>query len=144
MKKLFLTLSALLAACALVACSNSGNTPQAAAKQFFEAMAKGDADTVMKLMHMPDMQKEMGDDKEKQEAMQEMMRGKMKMMVQGTKEDTEKKGGLAEIITSEPTYTDDDKKHAEIALTMKFKNGEEEKSKVRLISTEEGWKILLK
>lgn len=144
MKKLFFTLSALFVAFALVACSNSGNTPQAAAKQFFEAMSKGDADNVMKLMHMPDMQKEMGDDKEKKEAMQEMMRGKMKMMVQKTKEDAEKKGGVAEIITGEPTYTDDDKKHAEVALTMKFKNGEEEKSKVQLISTDAGWKVLLK
>lgn len=144
MKKLLPALSALLMAFALVACSNSGNTPQAAAKQFFEAMSKGDADTVLKLMHMPDMKKEVGDDKEKQEAIEDLMRGKMKMMVQEAKKDAEKKGGVAEIITGEPTYTGDDKKQAEVELTMKFKNGEENTTKVQLISTESGWKILLK
>lgn len=147
MKKLLPALSALFIAFALVACSNSSSTnngPQAVTKQFFEALSTGDADTVLKFVHMPDMKKEAGDDKEKQEAMENLMQGKIKLMVQEAKEDLDKKGGVAEIIAGEPTYSDKEKKHAEVVLTMKFKNGEEDKSKVKLISTEAGWKVLLK
>lgn len=133
MKKLLTAFSALFIACALVACSGGNNTPQAAAKQFSEALYKGDADTVLKLLYIPEKEA-------KKDGFEDMMRGKMKMMVQEAKAHAEKNGGLDSVNTSEPKYFDE-KKRATVQTTVKFKNGEEKKSNTKLIATDDGWKI---
>lgn len=133
MKKLLAVLSVVFMLFTVVACSGSSNDPQAVAKQFSESVYKGDAETVLKLLYIPE-------EEAKKDGFEDMMRGKMKMMVQQAKAQAEKNGGLDSVTTNVPEYFDE-KKHATVATIVKFKNGQEKKSNTKLILTDDGWKV---
>ncbi len=133
MKKPLTILSVLFLAFVLVACSGN-NTPQAVAKKFTESIYNAEADDVLKLIYFPS-------DKKK-EGMEDVARGKMKMMMQAARKAAKEKGGVDSISTGKPSYSDD-KKQATVETTIKFKNGKEEKTKMQLVLTDDGWKMKL-
>lgn len=122
----------------LTACSGSGgDKPEQVAERFVEKSYSGDADAVVKMIHIP-----------KQDAdsagVEEMVTGKVKAAVAEQAARAESLGGVAEI-TSEPAQiTDGEPKLADVVTHTRFKQSDKVKSeRVRLIETEQGWKIRL-
>lgn len=137
MKKILSTLSVFFLTFALAACATNkladANTPQSVAVRAVEAMHKGDADTLFKLMKMPEKLK-------KKKGAEEVWRGKLTMMVAFVKQKADKKGGVASVTAGETTYSDD-KKRAKVKVTVKFKNGETTTKPTRVVLVGDRWMV---
>lgn len=137
MQKLRSTLAVFLFSCTLAACAtnptgNMENTPQAVAKRYTEAIYAGDADAVLKLIDFSTVIK-----KDKPGA-EDILRGKMKVMVDKGHKEAMKKGGVASITTTEPEYSNE-KKRATVKVTTQFKNGTQRTGWVPLTWVNNRW-----
>lgn len=135
MKLLFKLLAGLCVVLMLASCGSS--TPEAAAKKYMEAVFDGDADKVISMIYLPDKEK-------KEPGVQDMLSGKVKGMVADAKKRADKNSGVKEITTDEAKYSED-KKTAEVMVTVTFKNNDSEPKKehVSLIDIDGGWKLNL-
>lgn len=113
MKKLFdfficLFLSVILAAC------GGGGSPEAAAKKYVQAIYNGDADTVISMIYIAEKDK-------KEAGLQEMLSGKIKVIVAEAKKKANENGGISNIDVEEPKYSQD-KNSADVVVKVQFKN----------------------
>ncbi|WP_066570569.1 DUF4878 domain-containing protein [Snodgrassella sp. CFCC 13594] len=110
------------------------SSPEAAAKKYVDAVYAGDSDTVISMVHISDKHKD-------EPGLKDMVSGKVKQAVMHDKENAEKNGGVKGISVGEPKYSED-KKTAEVLVTISFKNsGKPKQELVRLIDTDNGWKL---
>ncbi|MBV7387968.1 DUF4878 domain-containing protein [Pasteurellaceae bacterium TAE3-ERU1] len=135
MKKLFALCLALftLAACG----GGDDNTPENAATGYVQAMYQGDVDRAVKLVYLSE--------KDKQQAgINDLVRGKLAESAQANKARAEQKGGLKAIYHEQTIYYDEqDKNRANVHLKVEFKKAEPEMANIRVIKTDDGWKVKL-
>lgn len=123
----------------VVACSShNGNTqkkstPQTVAQHYMQAVLQGNTNAALQFVHIPTEQKNT-------QGTNDLLTGKLKLAIQAAQKTAKKKGGVASISTSVPHYLDD-KKRAEVIVTIQFKQGEQDKKLVRLLATPKGWKV---
>lgn len=139
MKKSINSIFSVLACTVLMACSggnSGGNTPENIAKEFVEQSYKGNADSVIAMIHIPE--------KYRNEAgAQDMVNGKVKAGVAKEQKKAEEWGGV-DTITSQPfTPAKNDDKRGHVVVETKFKQGKVITDSVKVIQTENGWKINL-
>lgn len=133
MKKIFSLLTGLCILLALAACGGA-STPEAAAKKYTEAVYAGDSETAISMIYLSEQDK-------KKAGLPEMLSGKIKAEIAHRKEFAVKNGGIKEISVGEPKY-DNDKKFADVPVTVTFKKSEKPKEEhIRLIKTDDGWKL---
>lgn len=121
----------------IAACSGSaGNSPEGAAKAFVEKSYAGDADAVIAMVDIPDELKS-------EAGVEEMLTGKVKAGVAQEKRKAEELGGIDKItvLKFEPLPNNDSKGTVTIETT--FKGGRTVEDRVKVIRTENGWKISL-
>jgi PBP1b-binding outer membrane lipoprotein LpoB len=123
----------LIVALVLVGCSSS-DEPQAVAEAFTKAAYSNDIDTLMDLVQLPS---------ELKDGQEEMMRGKLQMMLAPAAAMVEQKGGLDSIKTGETRYNADETT-ASVPVTVSFKDSDEESTEtVNLIKVDGDWKVKL-
>lgn len=135
MKK-FITAS-LIALCSLVliACSAiGGSQPEDVANSYIESAYQGDVDKMLAIIYIPKSDKDNG--------MQEIVTGKVKQAVAHAQEEADRKGGFKEVVV-DSTNTDDANGTSTVHVTAKFKNegSESKKHQVRLIRSDDKWKV---
>lgn len=139
MKPLFHNFFVMCIMSFVVACSShtsntpTKSTPQTVAKHYMQAVLQGNANAALQFVHVPTEQKNT-------QGTNELLTGKLKLAIQATQKKAKEKGGVASISTSAPHYLDD-KKRAEVVVTIQFKQGEQDKKLVRLLATPKGWKV---
>lgn len=114
----------------LVACSNNG--PEQVAKEFTEKMLTGDAEAVIALTYFSEDPTKSSD--------ADIAKGKIKIILQEVKVETNKKGGVDKIVT-DPATLSGDKKTAKVKVHVTFKNGDKSSNDINLIETKDGWKV---
>ena len=132
MKKRMQTLCLALFAGILAACG--GDSPDKAAKTFFEELINGDTNKAVDLLYLPPEFGEQG---------AEMMKGKISAVAVEMQNEVKKEGGI-DVSTSDVNYTNAVKTEATVKVTLTGKkNGKEhsETNNVRLIKTDKGWRI---
>jgi hypothetical protein len=132
MKKRMQTLCLALFAGILAACG--GDSPDKAAKTFFEELINGDTNKAVDLLYLPPEFGEQG---------AEMMKGKISAAAVEMQTQAKKEGGI-DVSTSDVNYTNAVKTEATVKVTLTGKkNGKEhsETNNVRLIKTDKGWRI---
>lgn len=118
------------------ACSGSSGSPESIAEAFVEKSYKGDADAVIAMIHMPDnFQKEAG--------AEELVNGKVKAGIAQQKNRADEMGGIDKITVLKFEPFPDDKDKGVVTVEITFKNGETEQDLVKVIHTENGWKVFL-
>ena len=131
--KISLFLSMLFMAFALSACG--GGSPEKVAEKFYAAIYKGDIDTVMSSLYIPASEKKPG--------VEEMMKGKLMMMIGEAKKQADAKGGLKKVSAAKAQYNSD-KTNATVSVTVVFKNNEQVSEDVKLVKDEKKqWKVNL-
>lgn len=131
--KISLFLSMLFMAFALSACG--GGSPEKVAEKFYAAIYKGDIDTIMASIYIPE--------KEKKPGVEEMMKGKLMMMIGEAKKQADSKGGVKKVSAEKAQYNSD-KTNATVNVTVVFKNNEQVSEDVKLVKDEKKqWKVNL-
>ncbi|MBQ9682523.1 MAG: DUF4878 domain-containing protein [Neisseriaceae bacterium] len=131
--KISLFLSMLFMAFALSACG--GGSPEKVAEKFYAAIYKGDIDTVMSSLYIPASEKKPG--------VEEMMKGKLMMMIGEAKKQADAKGGVKKVSAEKAQYNSD-KTNATVNVTVVFKNKEQVSEDVKLVKDEKKqWKVNL-
>lgn len=131
MKKIIV---ALLCALFLVACGGVQSSPEKAAVEFVAKMYKGDAESVMKLLDLGDIEKEPG--------MKQMWEGKIAAGAAESKQHAESKGGIKEIKVATKDIKED---KAVIRPEVVFKDGSTESNgDLSLVKKNGKWWVLLK
>lgn len=130
-----ITLMAMLVtACVLIACSGTQSSPEAVAKAFVEAAYKGDADTIVKLVHIPGSAKA---------GEVELVEGKLRAKAAESKAKAEEQlGGFksADVISAEISPRDPNL--VQVRVRAIFKNSEKQEN-VRTIKVDGKWKVRL-
>lgn len=129
LKKLaILTLGATLALF-FVGCGEK--SPKDVAVSFVEDVYKGNGDSLIKYVHLPEAQKA---------GAKELIEGKLKAGAEMAEETAKEAGGLKniEVISEEVN-----EKNATIKLRANFKNGESKDEYVKLINVDDKWKVKL-
>ncbi|PAT31318.1 hypothetical protein CLI92_13180 [Vandammella animalimorsus] len=130
-----ITLMAMLVtACVLIACSGTQSSPEAVAKAFVEAAYKGDADTIVKLVHIPGSAKA---------GEAELVEGKLRAKAAESKAKAEEQlGGFksADVISAEISPRDPNL--VQVRVRAIFKNSEKQEN-VRTIKVDGKWKVRL-
>lgn len=135
MKKLASWLLLSCVALMLAACG-ANTSPEKVAEKYVYSLYAGDAETALKLIQLPD-------DEKKEAGVEDMVRGKVKAMVAQEKAKADAKGGVKNIVVSPAEYSDENTR-AQVKVTISFKKDENsENDTVRLIKTDDGWKIFL-
>ena len=120
--------SMLLVTLAMTACF--GSSPERTAEKFLAAAYKGDVETVISLV---DMNEEHG--------MEEMMAGKLKMMVKDAQTEANKLGGVKKIVVESTKYSDDKQRASVNVLIIFRKDNFEKRDDVSLIKKQDTWKV---
>lgn len=128
-------LIAMVLGLALVACAVGGGNPESVAKNFVEKMYAGDADAVIKMIHIAEVDKKPG--------AEEWVSGKIKMGVAKEQERAQKEGGVVEITTEAAQISPNDNKQATVKVQTRFKSGKTRSDNVKLIDAGNGWQIRL-
>lgn len=131
-KKILSFFSMFVLAFALTACGGSG--PAKVAEKFERAAYAGDIDTVMSVIYF--------DDNDKKNGTEDMMRGKLSMMLVELKKQSDAKGGVKKVKTEKAQYNSD-KTHATVNVTVTFKDKTEVTEDLSLMKTKKGWKVKL-
>ena len=121
-------ISMLLVTIAMTACF--GSSPERSAEKFFAAAYKGDVETVISLV---DMNEEHG--------MEEMMTGKLKMMVKDAQTEANKLGGVKKIVVESTKYSDDKQRASVNVLIIFRKDNFEKRDDVSLVKKQDTWKV---
>lgn len=131
--KISLFFSMLFVSFALTACGGGG--PEKVAEKFYAAIYKGDIDTVMSSLYIPANEKKPG--------VEEMMKGKLMMMIGEAKKQADSKGGVKKVSAEKARYNSD-KTNATVNVTVVFKNKEQASEDVKLVKDEKKqWKVNL-
>ena len=123
----------LLTAMWLIACT--ADSPQKVADSYMKAVLNNDIDAVMATLYFD------GGVPKKQ---QEMVRGKLAMVVEESSAKAQSLGGVKKISYSDTEYNQD-KSRAKLVATVLYKNKDAAKTieRLNLIKTAKGWKISL-
>ena len=131
--KISLFFSILFVSFALTACG--GGSPEKVAEKFYTAIYKGDIDTIMASIYIPE--------KERKPGVEEMMKGKLMMMIGEAKKQADGKGGVKQVKAEKAQYNSD-KTHATVNVTVVFKNKEQVSEDVKMVKDEKKqWKVNL-
>lgn len=124
----------LFTAIFLLACSGSSG-PEKVADDYMNSILNNDIDGLMKTIHFAD------DVPEKQE---DMVRGKLNMVVEESSAKAKSLGGVKKITYSEIEYNQD-KSRAKLVATVQYKNkgARETIERINLIKSDQGWKVSL-
>ncbi|NLY12287.1 MAG: DUF4878 domain-containing protein [Gammaproteobacteria bacterium] len=124
----------LLATLLLIACSAS-NTPEKVAEKYINAVLANDIDGVMATLYIP------ADAVEGQES---LMRGKLTILLTETSTRAISFGGVKDVSYSSAQYNTD-KTRATVVATIRYKkdSSADKNEKIKLIKTDDGWKISL-
>ena len=131
-KKILSFFSMFVLAFALTACGGSG--PAKVAEKFERAAYAGDIDTVMSVIYF--------DDNDKKNGTEDVMRGKLSMMLVELKKQSDAKGGVKNIKTEKAQYNSD-KTRATVNVTVTFKDKTEVTEDLSLVKAKKGWKVKL-
>lgn len=136
MKRLLAGILTLFLAFSLTACGSGGSSPEKVAERYVELVYKGDADGVMKLIALKSGDKD-------EPGVEDMLRGKIKSMMAKAQEKADKAGGVKDITVAPANYSED-KKRADVEVTVTFKKSDTpDIARIRLFNTDDGWKINL-
>lgn len=119
----------------LAACSGGGATPEGVAKTFVEKSYAGDGDAAVAMIHISAEDQKPG--------VQEWVSGKVKAGVAKQKEYADKNGGVSEITIDPAEIRDGQPRTAIVSMKIRFGSGQERSDRVKLVETENGWKIAL-
>ena len=131
-KKILSFFTMFVLAFALTACGGGG--PAKVAEKFERAAYAGDIDTVMSVIYL--------EDNDKKNGTEDMMRGKLTMMLVELKKQSDAKGGVKNIKTEKAQYNSD-KTRATVNVTVTFKDKTEVTEDLSLMKTKKGWKVKL-
>lgn len=133
MKKILSFLAILFITATLTACSSSN--PEDVATQFLNAAYKGNADTVLELIDIPE-------ESSKQAGMKELVSGKVKAGVAKSKEKAEQNGGV-KAITVKELKIDEANNRGVVILNVEFKKegSHSTSERIRLVKRGDKWKI---
>ncbi|QEY25336.1 DUF4878 domain-containing protein [Neisseria zalophi] len=123
-----------LAVMMLVACS--GHSPEDTAKDFTQKSYEGDAEAVIAMIHFPDQEKN-------KPGVEDMLNGKVKAAVSQQKAYADEYGGIDEISADPAVISGENNDAAQVEVHIRFKQGETKDDNVRLIKTDDGWKVRL-
>ncbi|MBE2895205.1 DUF4878 domain-containing protein [Spirabiliibacterium falconis] len=134
MKKLFALVLALFT---LVACGGAdNNSPESAAASYVQAIYQGDIDAAMKLIYISE--------KDKQQAgINDLIKGKLAETAQENQENAKQKGGLKTVHAENAVFDEQDKNQASVSVKVEFKKAEPILRQIRVIKTDDGWKVKL-
>lgn len=118
----------------LSACSDKTDDPGQAAVAFVEAVAAGNGDKVISLIHLSEMQ---GDPRAEQ------FNNKFKMIVEETGKQVKKQGGLSKVEIISVEYSED-KNSAIVTLKTTLKDGVEKTQAQEMINVDGKWKVNFK
>lgn len=127
----------LAAAVLLLAACGGSSKPEEVAERYVRETYAGNADAVMAMIHLP------SEEMDKPGA-QELITGKMKAAVAAQKQRADKRGGLDTVKAVEVKPLDQDGKRVSVSLEVTFKDGgEARRDRIKLVETENGWKVAL-
>ncbi|CRL60031.1 DUF4878 domain-containing protein [Proteus vulgaris] len=118
----------------LSACGDKTEDPGQAAVAFVEAIAAGNGDKVISLIHLSEMQ---GDPRAEQ------FNNKFKMIVEETGKQVKKQGGLSKVEIISVEYSED-KNSAIVTLKTTLKDGVEKTQAQEMINVDGKWKVNFK
>lgn len=136
LKKLALALLAFASLFTLTACGDDNNTPEKTAVTYVQAIYQGDINTAAKLVYLSEKDKS-------QPGVDNMVKGKLEGFAADAKKKAEQQGGI-KTINADPAVYSENKEQAQVSVNILFKKSEKaDKPKLRLISTDDGWKVKL-
>ena len=133
MKKFTALLWVCVAALLLTACSAS--KPEDVATSFVDASFKGDADKMLAMIYFPEEEKA-------KPGVEDMVSGKIKDAASKAKERAERKGGIKDVTVLE-AQMDEANGQGMVKVQTTFKNdgSESETDRVKLIRSNDKWKV---
>ncbi|MBG3080483.1 DUF4878 domain-containing protein [Proteus mirabilis] len=134
LKKVMGSLFLIFVIITLSACSDKTDDPGQAAVAFVEAVAAGNGDKVISLIHLSEMQ---GDPRAEQ------FNNKFKMIVEETGKQVKKQGGLSKVEIISVEYSED-KNSAIVTLKTTLKDGVEKTQAQEMINVDGKWKVNFK
>ncbi|MEZ2683343.1 DUF4878 domain-containing protein [Proteus vulgaris] len=134
LKKVMGSLFLIFVIITLSACSDKTDDPGQAAVAFVEAVAAGNGDKVISLIHLSEMQ---GDPRAEQ------FNNKFKMIVEETGKQVKKQGGLSKVEIISVDYSED-KNSAIVTLKTTLKDGVEKTQAQEMINVDGKWKVNFK
>ncbi|SUC01348.1 lipoprotein [Proteus vulgaris] len=134
LKKVMGYLFLIFAIITLSACGDKTEDPGQVAVAFVEAIAAGNGDKVISLIHLSEMQ---GDPRAEQ------FNNKFKMIVEETGKQVKKQGGLSKVEIISVEYSED-KNSAIVTLKTTLKDGVEKTQAQEMINVDGKWKVNFK
>lgn len=134
LKKVMGYLFLIFAIITLSACGDKTEDPGQAAVAFVEAIAAGNGDKVISLIHLSEMQ---GDPRAEQ------FNNKFKMIVEETGKQVKKQGGLSKVEIISVEYSED-KNSAIVTLKTTLKDGVEKTQAQEMINVDGKWQVNFK
>lgn len=134
LKKIISSLFLIFTVMTLSACGDKTDDPGQAAVAFVEAIAEGNGDKVISLIHLGDME---GDPRAEQ------FNSKFKMIVEETGKQVKKQGGLSKVEVISIEYSED-QNSAIVTLKTVLKDGVEKNQAQEMINVDGKWKVAIK
>ena len=118
----------------LVACGGGTDDPANVAETFFKELLQGDTAKAVDLIYLPPEAQQNG-------MSEKDVKDKLTLMFSSAKAKLDKQGGIDSIKAGNVSYTNSDKTEATVEITIKLKNGAENKDTIAVIKTDKGWKV---
>ncbi|QPB79844.1 DUF4878 domain-containing protein [Proteus sp. GOKU] len=134
LKKIVGSLFLIFTVMALSACGDKTDDPGQAAVAFVEAIAEGNGDKAVALIHLGEMEKD---------PRVEQFNSKFKMIVAETGKQVKEQGGLSKVEIVSVEYSED-KKSAIVTLKTVLKDGVEKTKAQEMINVDGKWKVAFK
>ena len=134
LKKIVCSLFLIFTVVALSACGDKTDDPGQAAVAFVEAIAEGNGDKAISLIHLDEMEKD---------PRAEQFNSKFKMIVAETWKQVKEQGGLSKVEIVSVEYSED-KKSAIVTLKTVLKDGVEKTKAQEMINVDGKWKVAFK
>ncbi|MEX3024571.1 MULTISPECIES: DUF4878 domain-containing protein [Proteus] len=134
LKKIVSSLFLIFTVMALSACGDKTDDPGQAAVAFVEAIAEGNGDKAIALIHLGEMEKD---------PRVEQFNSKFKMIVAETGKQVKEQGGLSKVEIVSVEYSED-KKSAIVTLKTVLKDGVEKTKAQEMINVDGKWKVAFK
>ncbi|MBR6026180.1 MAG: DUF4878 domain-containing protein [Neisseriaceae bacterium] len=131
-QKIFLFFYTIITVFLLTACLP--NSPEKIAEKFMRAVYSGDSQTVIDMVYIEEENKN-------KVGMEEMLRGKLKIMVDDAHDKAQKRGGVKSVKSDKAEYSNNNQQ-AKVKVHVIFnQNNEEIIEDVKLIKDKKVWKI---
>lgn len=134
LKKIVCSLFLIFTVVALSACGDKTDDPGQAAVAFVEAIAEGNGDKAISLIHLGEMEKD---------PRAEQFNSKFKMIVAETGKQIKEQGGLSKVEIVSVEYSED-KKSAIVTLKTVLNDGVEKTKAQEMINIDGKWKVAFK